>query len=289
MAQNRHPTVPGPQPSFHHARIRPNRPPPLGGNFRFFPESSVRNGPTADYRSMADPRRFCSEEIPMKRLLCPVAVLLFSVTARTALAALLTPGTLADYINLGSEGGQIDDKLFYDFTYSGTGLGGAVAIPASAIAVTPVNTAFNPGLQFSAPWSVGPGEALDSFISYKVLVLPGGVPITDISAAMTSSVTFDQNGFTAGAVENVFTGEPPTHLLSLNHAFEFDQRTLAPTMGPVIVGTEIFLVALEPDGQAFVVSATNQFSETIPEPSTLLIWSVLGSLAVAAGWWRRRR
>lgn len=30
-------------------------------------------------------------------------------------------------------------------------------------------------------------------------------------------------------------------------------------------------------------------AQHIPEPSTLLIWSLLGGLAVALGWWRRRR
>jgi len=29
--------------------------------------------------------------------------------------------------------------------------------------------------------------------------------------------------------------------------------------------------------------------EIIPEPSTLIIWSLLGTLAITVGWWRRRR
>ena len=28
---------------------------------------------------------------------------------------------------------------------------------------------------------------------------------------------------------------------------------------------------------------------TIPEPASVVIWSLLGGLAVAVGWWRRRR
>ena len=28
---------------------------------------------------------------------------------------------------------------------------------------------------------------------------------------------------------------------------------------------------------------------TIPEPNTLVIWSLLGTLAIGLGWWRRRK
>jgi hypothetical protein len=27
----------------------------------------------------------------------------------------------------------------------------------------------------------------------------------------------------------------------------------------------------------------------VPEPSTLIIWSLLGSLGISIGWWRRRK
>ena len=30
-------------------------------------------------------------------------------------------------------------------------------------------------------------------------------------------------------------------------------------------------------------------NEVIPEPSTLIIWSLLGTLGITVGWWRRRR
>ena len=29
--------------------------------------------------------------------------------------------------------------------------------------------------------------------------------------------------------------------------------------------------------------------DAIPEPTTLIIWSLLGTLAIAVGWWRRRK
>jgi MYXO-CTERM domain-containing protein len=30
-------------------------------------------------------------------------------------------------------------------------------------------------------------------------------------------------------------------------------------------------------------------ASVVPEPSTLIIWSLLGALGIAVGWWRRRR
>jgi len=43
-----------------------------------------------------------------------------------------------------------------------------------------------------------------------------------------------------------------------------------------------------------IQSTTNQFVETtvtppaVPEPSTLIVWSVLGGLGLGVGWWRKR-
>ena len=28
---------------------------------------------------------------------------------------------------------------------------------------------------------------------------------------------------------------------------------------------------------------------SVPEPATIIVWSLLGSLAIAVGWWRRKR
>ncbi len=224
----------------------------------------------------------------MKRSLGLVVVLFLIVTAGSATAApLLTPGTLADYIALVG-GGQLDDKLFFDFSYTGTGLGGANAISAGGIMVTPVSTPFNPGLQFSANWSVGPGQELDSLISYKVLVLPGGAPITDISATMTGSaststgiVSVDEatnQGNTVSLLDSAATG-----------TIAFDETTFAPKFGPLTVNVDI-QVSAGANGTATVSTVTNQLSETaVPEPSTLVTWSLVGALAVAVGWWRRGR
>ncbi len=219
----------------------------------------------------------------ISRIVLLAAVLGVLGLSRTAAAAPLLPGTLADYMALGSGGGTIDDKLFFDFGYLPNAAGGAIAIPASEISVTPISTPLNPGLRFSAAWTVGPGQALDSFITFQVSVLPGGAPITDISARM-DDFGISGDGF-LGVSEVTTSGE----LFLFDSALgikAFDDRTFAPTTGPISVTKDVFLLGGR-GGSAGVSSVTNQFSE-LPEPSALVVWLLLGPLVIALRWWRRR-
>jgi hypothetical protein len=188
---------------------------------------------------------------------------------------------------------QIDDKVFYDFSYSGVAFGGAQAIPASGIAVITIETPNNPGLQFQAPWSVSPGQGMDSLIQYKVAVVEGGNPITDVSASMSGY------GFSGGA--GVAVGETvkfdSTTIASLFlHAdsggfVDSAEATFPGTLGVLYVTKDISVIGgLLEDGQvvpsidsdellgsATVSVVINQFSETpIPvPPSALLLGSGL--------------
>jgi hypothetical protein len=81
---------------------------------------------------------------------------------------------LASYIALGAEGCTFDGNVFANFAYSANASGGAVAIQADQILLTPSflapgTTRFN----FSAPWSVGRDQTQNSIISYSA-VLPCG-------------------------------------------------------------------------------------------------------------------
>jgi hypothetical protein len=181
---------------------------------------------------------------------------------------------LADLINLGSTGIQIDDKLFFDFSYVGSGFGGAVAIPASGIAVTPIDTPLNPGLQFNAPWSVGPGQGLDSFISYSVRVLEGGAAIEDVSATMAGVVA--QDGGFVSVAENVSLAGTVIATLGL-HAngglVNSASATFDPTLGILEVVKDIAVNGNA--GFAAVSQVTNQFSEVPVPPTALLLGSGL--------------
>jgi hypothetical protein len=193
-----------------------------------------------------------------------------------AMAAQATPLTLQDLIDLGSTGIQIDDKVFYDFTYGGTASGGAAVIPASGIGVTPLTTPYNPGLQFQAAWAVSAGQTLDSAISYYVKVLPGGYAIKDVSASMAGY------GFTDGGVVGVgetVALDTTTIANVVLHSdstgtVDYASATFSPTYGPLFVTKDIGLAG-HTDGFATVSVVTNRFSEVPVPPTALLLGSGL--------------
>ena len=199
-----------------------------------------------------------------KRVLLVIGIVLLLLPAGMAYSAQMT---LADLVALGSTGYQVQDKLFYDFFYSSSGSGGAVPIPASGVSVTPIDLPLNPGWLFNAAWIAGPGQTLDSLISFSVRVLDGGPPITDISARMEGYGQIEQ-----GIVVVAETG--PVNLLLYDASFgtvSYQEAVLEnPTMGPITVFKDISLNGN--DGIATVSAVYNQFSETaVPEPATMLL------------------
>ena len=104
--------------------------------------------------------------------------LLASVSS--AAVALCANTTLDQYILLGGGGCQIDDKIFSNFAYSGSG-----APTADQVNVTVDNTALNPGLNFGSVWNVtGANQIKDFHLSFTIDVLPGGNAIADDSLGM---------------------------------------------------------------------------------------------------------
>jgi hypothetical protein len=201
-----------------------------------------------------------------KRILLVIGIVLLLLPVGIAHSNSI-PSTLADLVALGSTGYQVQDKLFYDFFYSSSGSGGAVAIPAEGVSVTPIDIPLNPGWLFNAAWAAGPGQTLDSLISYSVRVLDGGPPITDISARMEGYGQISQ-----GIVVVAETG--PVNLLLYDASFgtvSYQEAVLEnPTFGPITVYKDISLNGN--DGLAAVSAVYNQFSETaVPEPATMLL------------------
>ncbi len=220
----------------------------------------------------------------MKKFLLVIGIVCLMATTASA-APVATVGTLQDYINGGSTGFQIGDKLFYDFTYVPSGVG-ATPIPATAITVTPITTPGDPGFQFNAGWTAGPGQILDSFIGFQVKVLPGGNAINDVSASMDGFATAP-NGVVAVAetidLNEKFVG---TLLLHANGGTtDSNELTFAPTLG--ILGVYKDISVNGNSGFATVSSVTNQFSEVPVPPSALLLGS--GLLGLVGLRFRRRK
>ena len=199
--------------------------------------------------------------------------------------------TMADYVALGSTGCQIGDKVFYNFFYSSSGGGLGVAVPASAVTLSPVGAdTYNPGIAFSSDnWFVPGGSTtrtsvIDSSISFTVTVLPGGHPIDDASLTLGS---FDQVGAgTASIGETVLAADGFTQLgfmgVGTNGQLAAEVN-FAPTSTIQISKNFALFVPQNGTGSIRVSSFTENFSE-IPEPVGAIL---IGSGLLALGAWRR--
>lgn len=193
-------------------------------------------------------------------------------------------GTLADYTGAGFSC-TIGDKTFSGFTYTGSGFGGATAIPADGVAVVPEIVGSEIGFLFSAAWSVGAGQGLDSLIGYTVTAAPGWL-ISDAVLTM-GGAAFSGTGIAAVA-ENLSNG---TDLNVVTHSGGTTPglKSSANFAGVPSLDVHFKDVSVNghSSGSAQISAVENRFSQTpIPEPATILIF---GSGLLALGGYIRRR
>ncbi len=211
------------------------------------------------------------------------------VAAATDGAGPCTSGTLADYQALGLIGCEIDDKRFFNFTYSTEAFRGASPIPASGVIVTPDTTLLNPGFTFQALWQItGFPEEMISNINYTVEVLPGGALITDASLSMkgaivseTDFVAIAKNLCLGGGLPSCPGGFRTLHVSKGLSPGETSSAVVAFAGTALIdVNDHIVLTSVEFDSAKFD-SFSNNFSESVPEPATFSLMGT-GLLGTAA-------
>ena len=196
--------------------------------------------------------------------------------------------TMAAYVAMGQGTGTgctIGDKLFSTFIYGSTAQGNGVAVPATAVFLTPVDAGTDspgPGILFSSSgWKVlGPADSVDSSIFFTVTVLPGGNLIDDAGLSLVFGTT--GTGVVADITETL---NPMGLQLQVDSNGPFVSHKFFTPTNTVSVSKDLLVEVFNgATGTATISNFTENFSE-IPEPVGLVL---IGSGLLALGAWRRR-
>jgi hypothetical protein len=203
--------------------------------------------------------------------------------------------TLAFYISTynGSGGCSVGDKIFSNFSYSGS----ATVNPVTSSEVTvqtvgPASTGATDvsgifpndiGLQFNSSWTVPPGTFSDGAIGFDVTVGTGPMEIEDAGLVQIGGVT---GTGVASVSENGCSGAvfPCTQQWSvLTNANTFANDTIFTPTGTISVQKDI-TVNSGTNGTATISVVQDVFSQTaVPEPksvSLLLGFGLVAGLAL---------
>jgi hypothetical protein len=217
----------------------------------------------------------------MKKML----LLTLSISVATAVSA--SAGTcVSDPLSIYDASGfscTLGTLTFSDFTYAQNGFGGASVPPDSSVDVATVTSGFgsDTGLEFSADWTVTPGELEHPTISFDVSTAnPPG--LTDMYLQAVGG--FAGNG-SASVTEDTIT---PSESLFTAFAAGTDipnDSVSFPPVGSLSINGEISLVGGSGMAGSNISNVYSLFSEgtaMTPEPSlTLLCLCALGIVPLA--------
>jgi hypothetical protein len=227
-----------------------------------------------------------------------LAAALLIVAAPHAISAPCVPGTLQDYINLGSIGCEIDGARVSDFEDFGSPNGG-IPFDPTTIQVTPVDQLTAASLVFTLNAAAANGDLLDSLYHFTVTALAGRAISGADSSLAGAAATGD------GAVTLIqqmcldamflppfalFCGGVEMDMILFATAFDNQLadavRFVPPPPGPAFVDVVVdFGVDAGLTGTATLQSATIRFST--PASSALALLALALTLLASSA--RRRR
>jgi len=228
-----------------------------------------------------------SDQEKMNKIKLIVVVGALFVASNALAAPMCTIGSLQSFIDLGAC--QIEDKIFSEFFYSTSPNG--TPPTAADVTVTPITTAYNPGVVFQAPWSAIFGQSFDFSITFNVTVIPGGNLIEDASLGVGGVLALNP-GTSVAIIENICAGSTATGCVGGTGYTLFD--VTSPTvsaLGDHVIFAPVDKLRVEkdlrltsgPTGFAELSILTQQFSSTnpAPEPASQALIG-LGLIAAAA-------
>lgn len=225
----------------------------------------------------------------MRLVVIAVALILaLSFPSPPVFAAPCAPGTLQDYIDLGS-GCTIGSVTVSEFVELAPPAA-ATPIAPTAINVAPLVDASNPGLMFRLNALAGPGQFLDAFFGFRLTdaVVGASLAVAGASATGDGAVTVIEDLCRGAQLIGVACGGETTTLITfaidgdtnLTEAASFASVPLLGVLADIGVDGGL-------DGSGALETVILRFqtaATTVPEPSTL----ALLALAVIVLWLGQR-
>ena len=123
------------------------------------------------------------------------------------------------------------------------------------------------------------------------ILLPSAAPLYGINALLLNSVTYANQPYTIGQYLTNISWTRTNGLYVQSDSFSGGIVSATSTISTIPVANfSVNLSDPSPLGgnDPWVIAAVPNV-DSVPEPSTLIVWSLLSTLAVGLGWWRKRK